>query len=185
MHLYRHTRYQLANRTVYRKPCMYLTLRLLQSFHLNSWRCFTFENHSQAVEDSIDPFVWFRYLNEIQWNWCCLDAPQLWMSCRYISICWMHFWLKRKFQMSMQEKLRFITAFILILKLLSDTTSKYIWIDYERNCRSYYAMIVRREEKQPSIGFTISALTVVHTTPGFYDSVSEWVVIIFSSSYFV
>lgn len=51
--------------------------------------------------------------------------------------------------------------------------SKYILIDYERNCRSYYAMIVRREEKQPSIGFTINALTVVHTTPGFYDSVSE------------
>lgn len=62
--------------------------------------------------------------------------------------------------------------------------SKYILIDYERNCRSYYAMIVRREEKQPSIGFTINALTVVHTTPGFYDSVSEWVGIIFSSSYF-
>lgn len=122
MHLYRHTRYQLANRTVYRKPCMYLRLRLLQSFHLNSWQCFTFENHFQAVEDSIDPFVWFRYLSEIQWNQCCLDAPQFWMSCRYISICWMHFWLKSKFQMSMQEKLRFITAFILILKLLSDTT---------------------------------------------------------------
>jgi len=46
-------------------------------------------------------------------------------------------------------------------------------------------MIVRREEKQPSIGFTINALTVVHTTPGFYDSVSELVEIIFSSSYFV
>lgn len=107
---------------VYRKPCMYLTLRLPQSFHLNSWQCFTFENHFQAVEDSIDPFVWFRYLSEIQWNWRCLDASQFWMSCRYISICWMHFWLKSKFQMSMQEKLRFITAFILILKLLSDTT---------------------------------------------------------------
>lgn len=48
----------------------------------------------------------------------------------------------------------------------------YIFFDCERNCRSYYAMIVRRKDLHPSIGFTTNALIVVHSILGFYDSVS-------------
>jgi hypothetical protein len=76
--------------------------------------------------------------------------------------------------MSMLEKLRFIiTLLVLILKLLYFIMAPvYVLIDCERNCRSYYAMIVRRKDLHPSIGFTTNALIVVHTILGFYDSVS-------------
>jgi hypothetical protein len=74
----------------------------------------------------------------------------------------------------MLEKLRFIiTLLVLILKLLYFIMAPvYVLIDCERNCRSYYAMIVRRKDLHPSIGFTTNALIVVHTILGFYDSVS-------------
>jgi hypothetical protein len=55
--------------------CIY-NVSLLQNFHLNSWQRHTFENHFLALEDSVDPFVWFGFLSELN----CLQLVLSWSS---------------------------------------------------------------------------------------------------------
>lgn len=85
--------------------------------------------------------------------------------------------------MNMLDELRFIIAFLVLTSHLL-YVNFFPVIDCERDCRSYFAMIVRREEPHPSIGFTTNALFVVHTILGLCDFLRLGGIVP-SSSYFV
>ena len=88
----------------------------------------------------------------------------------------MHCWPRKKFHRNILVELRFVILLIVSQVKFNNLYAVlyrwiYVWIDHETKYRSYYVMIVRREEMLPSIGCITNARIAGHTTPGFFECI--------------